>query len=91
MHKRYSNFQVLILIINCFRNLIYLILNVPICGYITLITVKSKTYKCCKIATMISFLFSGVTCYYVDDNIGVTEEVIRQGFKQFADGIKKTS
>ncbi|KAH3775977.1 magnesium-dependent phosphatase 1-like [Dreissena polymorpha] len=33
----------------------------------------------------------GVTCYYVDENVGVTESVIAEGFQQFDDGIKKKS
>ncbi|WAR12134.1 MGDP1-like protein [Mya arenaria] len=33
----------------------------------------------------------GVTCYYIDENIGVTEGVIEEGFQQFADGIKAKS
>ncbi|KAL4235081.1 Magnesium-dependent phosphatase 1 [Mactra antiquata] len=33
----------------------------------------------------------GVTCYYIDESIGVTEAVIKEGLQQYSDGILKES
>lgn len=33
----------------------------------------------------------GVTCYNIDDNIGMTEAVLEEGFKKFADNIRDKS